>query len=59
LHHAQLATSPVERSPDRNIGSTAGTGGAQTAAAGCFDPPTPLTVEEQRLTASLPAGGQA
>ena len=29
------------------------------AAAGCFDPATPLTVEEQRLTASLPAGGPA
>ena len=29
------------------------------AASGCFDPATPLTVEEQRLTASLPAGGPA
>ncbi|GLY42095.1 hypothetical protein Amsp01_081180 [Amycolatopsis sp. NBRC 101858] len=30
-----------------------------SAAAGCFDPAVPLTVEEQRLTASLPAGGPA
>jgi hypothetical protein len=30
-----------------------------TAAPGCFDPATPLTVEEQRLTATLPAGGPA
>jgi hypothetical protein len=29
------------------------------AASGCFDPATPLTVEEQRLTASLPSGGPA
>ncbi|MEU8633807.1 hypothetical protein AB0C38_16665 [Amycolatopsis sp. NPDC048633] len=29
------------------------------AAGGCFDPAAPLTVEEQRLTASLPAGGPA
>jgi pyrrolidone-carboxylate peptidase len=28
-------------------------------ASGCFDPAAPLTVEEQRLTASLPAGGPA
>nr|ADI71468.1 putative secreted protein [Amycolatopsis orientalis subsp. vinearia] len=30
-----------------------------TAAPGCFDAGVPLTVEEQRLTASLPAGGPA
>ncbi|MEV7046281.1 hypothetical protein [Amycolatopsis sp. NPDC051061] len=30
-----------------------------TAAPGCSDPATPLTVEEQRLTATLPAGGPA
>ncbi|NBH06192.1 hypothetical protein GTY80_23465, partial [Amycolatopsis sp. SID8362] len=30
-----------------------------TAAPGCFDPAAPLTVEEQRLTAALPAGGPA
>ena len=33
--------------------------GVATAAPGCFDPAAPLTVEEQRLTASLPAGGPA
>lgn len=32
---------------------------APAAADGCFDPATPVTVEEQRLTASLPAGGPA
>ncbi|MGW5717901.1 hypothetical protein ACWEVP_17175 [Amycolatopsis sp. NPDC003865] len=29
------------------------------AAPGCFDPTVPLTVEEQRLTATLPSGGAA
>ncbi|MGW4523481.1 hypothetical protein [Amycolatopsis sp. NPDC004378] len=29
------------------------------AAPGCFDPTVPLTVEEQRLSASLPSGGPA
>ncbi|MEV5713747.1 hypothetical protein AB0L41_07615 [Amycolatopsis mediterranei] len=33
--------------------------GTAAAAPGCFDPATPLTVEEQRLTATLPAGGPA
>ncbi|WP_328649713.1 hypothetical protein OHS58_22460 [Amycolatopsis sp. NBC_00348] len=30
-----------------------------TAAPGCFDTAVPLTVEEQRLTATMPAGGPA
>ncbi|EOD59682.1 hypothetical protein H480_41540, partial [Amycolatopsis vancoresmycina DSM 44592] len=33
--------------------------GVAVAAPGCFDPAAALTVEEQRLTASLPAGGPA
>ncbi|WP_290055820.1 hypothetical protein [Amycolatopsis solani] len=33
--------------------------GVATAAPGCFDAAVPLTVEEQRLTATLPAGGPA
>ncbi|MBE1496775.1 hypothetical protein H4696_003875 [Amycolatopsis lexingtonensis] len=33
--------------------------GTAVAAPGCFDPAAPLTVEEQRLTATLPAGGPA
>ncbi|SEF34993.1 hypothetical protein SAMN05421837_107681 [Amycolatopsis pretoriensis] len=33
--------------------------GVATAAPGCFDPAVPLTVEEQRLTATLPSGGPA
>lgn len=32
---------------------------APAAAGGCFDPAVPLTVEEQRLTATLPSGGPA
>ncbi|MCR6482645.1 hypothetical protein M8542_07430 [Amycolatopsis sp. OK19-0408] len=33
--------------------------GTATAASGCFGTTAPLTVEEQRLTATLPAGGPA